>query len=123
VLATLCIRAGAWRESGFASDSTGYLVRALCGNGLAECLSNPEVGRGARGSAVVAAGPAESASEIVGAAVDAIRSRRELVIENAVLRHQVNVLRRRSKRPKLQLTDRIKLSSARPCCRRGGGRS
>jgi len=34
----------------------------------------------------------KSASEIVGVAVDAIRSRRELVIENAVLRHQVNVL-------------------------------
>jgi len=53
--------------------------------------------------------PRKSASEIVGVAVDAIRSRRELVIENAVLRHQVNVLRRRSKRPTLHLMDRIKL--------------
>jgi len=41
--------------------------------------------------------------------VDAVRSRRELIIENAVLRHQVNVLRRRSKRPKLNLVDRLKL--------------
>jgi putative transposase len=39
--------------------------------------------------------------------VDATRARRDLVIENAVLRHQVHVLRRRSKRPNLQLTDRI----------------
>ena len=53
--------------------------------------------------------PRKSASEIIGVAVDAIRSRRELVIENAVLRHQVNVLRRRSKRPTLHLMDRIKL--------------
>jgi hypothetical protein len=53
--------------------------------------------------------PRKSASEIVRVAVDAIRSRRELVIENAVLRHQVNVLRRRSKRPTLHLMDRIKL--------------
>jgi transposase InsO family protein len=41
--------------------------------------------------------------------VDAVRSRQELIIENAVLRHQVNVLRRRSKRPKLNLVDRLKL--------------
>jgi len=41
--------------------------------------------------------------------VDAVRSRRELIIENAVLRHQANVLRRRSKRPKLSLVDRLKL--------------
>jgi hypothetical protein len=38
-----------------------------------------------------------------------MRSRRELVIENAVLGHQLNVLGRRSKRPRLQLMDRIKL--------------
>jgi putative transposase len=53
--------------------------------------------------------PRRSASEIAGVAVDAVRSRRELIIENAVLRHQVNVLRRRSKRPKLKLVDRLKL--------------
>jgi len=51
--------------------------------------------------------PRRSASEIADVAVDAVRSRRELVLENAVLRHQVNVLRRRSKRPKLRLVDRI----------------
>jgi hypothetical protein len=53
--------------------------------------------------------PRRSASEIAGVAVDAVRSRRELIIENAVLRHQVTVLRRRSKRPKLHLVDRLKL--------------
>jgi hypothetical protein len=53
--------------------------------------------------------PRRSASEIASVAVDAVRSRRELIIENAVLRHQVNVLRRRSKRPKLNLVDRLKL--------------
>jgi len=41
--------------------------------------------------------------------VDAVQSRRELIIENAVFRHQVNVLRRRSKRPKLNLVDRLRL--------------
>ena len=44
-----------------------------------------------------------------GCRVDALRFRRELVLENAVLRHQVNVLRRRSTRPKLHLIDRLKL--------------
>ena len=53
--------------------------------------------------------PRRSASEIAGVAVDAVRSRRELIIENAVLRHQVIVLRRRSRRPKLHLVDRLKL--------------
>jgi hypothetical protein len=33
--------------------------------------------------------PRKSVSEIAGVAVDAARSRRELIIENAVLRHQV----------------------------------
>ena len=50
-----------------------------------------------------------SANEIAGVAVDGVRSRRELIIENAVLRHQVHVLRRRSKRPELNLVDRLKL--------------
>jgi len=35
--------------------------------------------------------------------MDAVRSRRDLVLENAVLRHRVNVMRRHSKRPKLHL--------------------
>jgi hypothetical protein len=45
--------------------------------------------------------------------MDAIRSRPDLVSENAVLRHQVNVLRRRSKRPRLQFIDWIKLPRGR----------
>ena len=53
--------------------------------------------------------PRKQADEIAAIAVDTMRSRRELVLENAVLRHQVNVLRRRSKRPKLHLIDRLKL--------------
>jgi hypothetical protein len=67
--------------------------------------------------------PRRSASEIAGVAVDAVQSRRELIIENAVLRHQVNVLRRRSKRPKLHLGTGGSFSSARACCRRGVARS
>jgi len=53
--------------------------------------------------------PPRQASELAGVAVDAARPRRELVLENAVLRHQVNILRRRSKRPRLHLIDRLKL--------------
>lgn len=73
---------------GGASGSTGYLLRGRLWSQLA---------------------PRRLASEIAGVAVDAVRSLRELIIENAVLRHQVTVLRRRSKRPKLHLVDRLKL--------------
>jgi len=48
-------------------------------------------------------------AESHGVVVDTVRPRRELVLENAVLRHQVNVVRRRSKRPKLHFVDRLKL--------------
>jgi isopropylmalate/homocitrate/citramalate synthase len=64
-----------------------------------------------------------SASELAGVAVDAVRSRRELIIENAVLRHQVNVLRRRRTRPKLNLVDRLKLLIGARLLRRGIARS
>jgi putative transposase len=37
------------------------------------------------------------------------RRRRDLVVENAALRHQVNVLRRSVRRPRLGLADRIRL--------------
>jgi hypothetical protein len=37
------------------------------------------------------------------------RSRRELVVENATLRHQLSVLRRTGGRPRLGLTDRLRL--------------
>jgi hypothetical protein len=53
--------------------------------------------------------PRKQAGELGAVAVDMVRSRRELVLENAVLRHQVNVLRRGSKRRKLHLIDRLKL--------------
>ena len=45
----------------------------------------------------------------MGMAVDVSRSRRDLIIENAVLRHQINILRRGKKRPRLGVTDRLKL--------------
>jgi hypothetical protein len=48
--------------------------------------------------------PREQVGELASIAVDAVLSRRERVLENAVLRHQVNVLRRGSKRPKLHCT-------------------
>jgi hypothetical protein len=38
-----------------------------------------------------------------------LRSRRELVVENATLRHQVSVLRRTGGRPRLGLSDRLRL--------------
>ncbi len=53
--------------------------------------------------------PLSCGTEIMGMAVDVSRSRRDLVIENAVLRHQINILRRGKKRPRLGVTDRLKL--------------
>ncbi len=47
--------------------------------------------------------------EFVGAAADTFRSRRDLIVENAVLRHQINVLRRSAGRPRLGAVDRFKL--------------
>src|SRR5438552_2956593 len=44
-----------------------------------------------------------------GAAADAARSRRELVMENAMLRHQVMILRRKFPHPKLTTLDRLGL--------------
>ena len=53
--------------------------------------------------------PRSSGSEIVGVAADVVPSRRDMIIENAMLRHQINVLRRGAKRPRLGPTDRLKL--------------
>ncbi len=53
--------------------------------------------------------PRSSGCEVVGVTADVVRSRRDLIIENAMLRHQINVLRRSAKRPRLGLTDRLKL--------------
>jgi putative transposase len=44
-----------------------------------------------------------------GAAVDVVRRRRELVIENAMLRHQIVILRRKSPHPRLTTVDRFRL--------------
>src|SRR6266568_2541639 len=41
--------------------------------------------------------------------VDAIRSRRELLVENALLRHQIVMLRRQAPRPRLTPADRLRL--------------
>jgi transposase InsO family protein len=43
------------------------------------------------------------------------RSRRELVVENATLRHQLSVLRRTGGRPRLGLTDRLRLLVSAAC--------
>src|SRR5215470_16581419 len=67
--------------------------------------------------------PRKQVGEIAAVASDLVRSRRELVLENAVLRHQVNVLRRGSKRRKLHLVDRSSCCLVRGGCRRGGRRS
>ena len=53
-------------------------------------------------------GPLPETAEPVGLAVDLVRSRRDLILENAVLRHQLTVLRRRG-RPRLGLADRLRL--------------
>jgi hypothetical protein len=43
-----------------------------------------------------------------GVAVDIVRSRRELVIENALIGKQVAILRRKSPRPRLTTFDRLR---------------
>src|SRR5688500_4637234 len=40
---------------------------------------------------------------------DAARSRRDLLVENAVLRHQIVVFRRRTPRPSFTTVDRLRL--------------
>jgi hypothetical protein len=44
-----------------------------------------------------------------GAAADAVRCRRELVLENAMLRQQIIVLRRKRPHPRLTWLDRLRL--------------
>jgi putative transposase len=44
-------------------------------------------------------------AEVPPTLVDAVRSRRELLVENALLRHQIVVLRRRVPRPRLTRVD------------------
>jgi hypothetical protein len=48
-------------------------------------------------------------AEVPPTLVDAVRSRRELLVENALLRHQIVVLRRRVPRPRLTPVDRLRL--------------
>ena len=43
-----------------------------------------------------------------GVAADIVRSRRELVIENAMLRQQVVILRKKSPHPRLTMCDRLR---------------
>jgi putative transposase len=51
----------------------------------------------------------ESTRVTIGFARDLSRSRNNLIAENALLRHQLTILSRRSKRPKLTQWDRLKL--------------
>jgi hypothetical protein len=52
-----------------------------------------------------AIGPHATASVAGGAGADIVRSRRELVLENAMLRHQLAILRRKSPRPRFTTFD------------------
>jgi transposase InsO family protein len=54
-----------------------------------------------------AAAPHDGRGALRGVAADAVRSRKELVIENALLRHQIVILRRKSPRPRLTTVDRL----------------
>ncbi len=58
---------------------------------------------------VKAIAPHAGPSVASGAAVDVVRRRRELVIENAMLRHQIVILQRKSPRPRLTAFDRLRL--------------
>ena len=51
----------------------------------------------------------ETASLAAGAMSDATRSRKDLIIENAILRQQLIVLKRQVKRPKFTDGDRLKM--------------
>jgi hypothetical protein len=53
--------------------------------------------------------PSEQGRVVVGAAVDVVRSRRDLVLENAMLRQQIVILQRRAPHPKLTSLDRWRL--------------
>jgi putative transposase len=53
--------------------------------------------------------PAQEQGPIRGLVLDLTRSRRELLAENALLRHQLLVAARQAKRPKLRTADRLVL--------------
>ena len=63
---------------------------------------------GARGL-LKALAPADQGRVAAGAVVDVVRSRRDLILENVMLRQQIIVLRRKSQRPRLTRSDRIRL--------------
>jgi hypothetical protein len=50
-----------------------------------------------------------STSILIGSVVDLSRSKTDLIAENALLRHQLAVLKRQSKRPRLKSADRLSL--------------
>ena len=110
VLATLRIRAELRRKLDFAAGSTGYL-----GDAPRRAMRAPIISRirtwflGGMERLWSQLAPRQEAGGLGAIAVDITQSRRKLVLENAVLRHQVNVFRRRSKRPTLHLVDRLKL--------------
>jgi hypothetical protein len=58
-----------------------------------------------------AVAPHEGPGVLRGVAADAVRNRKELVFENALLRHQIVTLRRKSPRPRLTTVDRLGFSS------------
>ena len=50
-----------------------------------------------------------SSSILIGSLVDLSRSKADLISENALLRHQLALLKRQSKRPMLKPADRLSL--------------
>ena len=56
-----------------------------------------------------AVAPHDGPGVLRGVAADVVRSRKELVIENALLRHQIVILRRKSPHPRLTTVDRLRL--------------
>src|SRR5262249_41765903 len=67
-----------------------------------------------RGHLLRLTGPATTTSQVLGVAADLVRSRYELVDENALLRQQLIILLRTRRRPRLSRVDRPPL-----VCRRG----
>jgi hypothetical protein len=53
--------------------------------------------------------PLPDSSATLGLATDACRPRHQLLVENALLRHQLIILRRKCSRPKLTRADRLRL--------------
>ena len=81
-------------------------MKKLCGNLLTWLQSQAR-------KLLAALAPKPDISVATGFAVDAVRTRRELIFENAMLRQQIIILRRKSRHPKITPLDRIGTSPRR----------